>query len=428
MYRHALLQLLGSARNPLAYTNTIKALGPIAYWPQAEPSGTTIVDESGNGRNGTYVGVTLGQPGIGDGRTAAGYVSSVGNIYSASLAGAFNGQDVCATIWFQPANAGIWTDGIIRRLASWRVDASNMLLMSKDSAANTLTINYIAGGVSKAVTFTLSATDWTHIAVRVRKSSDKLEGYLNGVKSSVLQSGIGTWAGSLAPTLTCLGAGNSGGGNSWIGSLAHAGVFGSAMTTADGAVCAQANGHITFEGDSRTSFAMTAAVMADSAVVARRFGYDNVATPGASVATMITEGSTQVDPLFRSTLGLNMASIWGSLNDAPSTPNATTLHGRLATWCAARRAAGIRTGICTEIDCQSAALNAVNWHSTIYPTLNTLIRANWSSYADFLVDLGADARLQNALDTTYFNVDATHLTAAGIAVVAGIYAAAIAAP
>jgi hypothetical protein len=57
--------------------------------------------------------------------------------------------------------------------------------------------------------------------------------------------------------------------------------------------------------------------------------------------------------------------------------------------------------------------------------LNTLIRGDTSKY-DRLADLGADARLQNALDTTYFNADAIHLNAAGQSVAAGIVAAQIA--
>ena len=79
--------------NYVTYTGKIQALGPIAYWPLSEASGTTIVDASGNARNGAYTAVTLGQAGIGDGRTSASFdgSTSFGDLYSASLAGAFNG-------------------------------------------------------------------------------------------------------------------------------------------------------------------------------------------------------------------------------------------------------------------------------------------------------------------------------------------------
>jgi hypothetical protein len=43
------------------YDNAVLALGPLAYWKLDETSGTTAVDSSGNGNNGTYssTGVTL---------------------------------------------------------------------------------------------------------------------------------------------------------------------------------------------------------------------------------------------------------------------------------------------------------------------------------------------------------------------------------
>ena len=41
----------------------------VGYWTLRESSGSTAVDESGNGCDGTYNSPTLGQPGIGDGWT-----------------------------------------------------------------------------------------------------------------------------------------------------------------------------------------------------------------------------------------------------------------------------------------------------------------------------------------------------------------------
>lgn len=46
--------------------------------------------------------------------------------------------------------------------------------------------------------------------------------------------------------------------------------------------------------------------------------------------------------------------------------------------------------------------------------------------ADALADLGNNANLQDATNTTYFNADKVHLTTAGYNIVAGIVAAAIA--
>lgn len=221
--------LLGRARNPLAYTNKIKALGPIAYWPQAESSGTTIVDESGNGRNGTYVGVTLGQPGIGDGRTAAGYdgATSYGNIYSASLAAAFNPREFTIAGWLKTAT---WTDGAVRAMTRIRKSGSgDRIDIYKDGTANTITAVYVANGVTKAVGFTfgVAPTAFTHIAVSVTLSGNAMKLFINGVQQGVTATGLGTWIVTTLDATQCvIGAISSSPVNVTNGALGHMAVFG----------------------------------------------------------------------------------------------------------------------------------------------------------------------------------------------------------
>ena len=89
----------------------------IALWPQNDASGTQITDISGHGFHGTYSNVTLGQPGIGGGvGTAAGYngTTSYGNVYSAGLAGAFNGAAGTLLVWIKVASSSMFTDAITR--------------------------------------------------------------------------------------------------------------------------------------------------------------------------------------------------------------------------------------------------------------------------------------------------------------------------
>ena len=50
--------------NPEAYADEVLLSGPIAYWRLGEASGTTAADSSGNARDGTYSGPTLGVPGV----------------------------------------------------------------------------------------------------------------------------------------------------------------------------------------------------------------------------------------------------------------------------------------------------------------------------------------------------------------------------
>ncbi len=412
------------------YTNNAIAMAPIAYWPQAEASGQVMTDASGNGRNGAYAasGITLGVAGIGDGRTAALYSAAYGNLYSASLASAFNGQEVCFAAWYKVSAVGVWTDAVLRRLASFRVDASNWVLPYRNTVNNQLVYSYQAGGTSKSVALDgVSTTDWFHLAMRVSKSGDYYQALFNGCQTGALQTGLGTFAGSLANNLTTLAAGDIGAGNPWSGSVAHAIVFNSPNTTADVAILARCNGHATFDGDSRlASNVVPAGVMADSAVIARRFGYFNAATSGDTVAQMIIDAPTQVDPLYRATLPSNIVCAWSGINDASAGASAATIWSRLQTYCNARRAAGHKVVLCTEIDCQSAALNAADWHTTLWAAVNALIVAGWPTCADKLADLGANVNLQDATNTTYFNADKIHLTATGSVVAAGIIAAQLA--
>jgi hypothetical protein len=57
----------------LAYRAAVLAKNPVAYWRLGEATGTTALDETGNGHDGTYIGnPTFGQPGAinGDPNTA----------------------------------------------------------------------------------------------------------------------------------------------------------------------------------------------------------------------------------------------------------------------------------------------------------------------------------------------------------------------
>ena len=64
-------------------------------------------------------------------------------------------------------------------------------------------------------------------------------------------------------------------------------------------------------------------------------------------------------------------------------------------------------------------------HSPDQARKDHYIRDGLSDLRSIVADLGADARLQNALNLTYYNADAVHLTTAGYAAVGGILAGAI---
>ena len=217
------------------YTDKIKALSPIAYWPMAEPSGATATDESGNGRNGAYTAVALGAAGIGDGRTAATFdgATSYNNVYSASLNGAFSGVEGTIAVWMKVSAAGDWTDGAARELAQINADANNRVRLRKSTVANTLNFWYNAGGVFKSVDLAgQSATGWLHIAMIWSKSGDALKAYVNGAQVGVTQTGLGAYAGALVANACCIGAATTSAAEVWKGALAHAALWASPLSAA----------------------------------------------------------------------------------------------------------------------------------------------------------------------------------------------------
>ena len=234
---HHLLTLL-THHDQFRYAAKVKGIASanlIGYWPLAEPSGTTIVDESGNARNGAYTSVTLGQQGIGDGRTAATFngTTSTGNVYGASLAGAFNGAEGTFTAWLQMSGAGVWTDAAIRRYATFTVDANNIIALFKHSTNNTIRCDYKAGSTLSSVSSTAvgGSTAWFHVAITWSNAADQVKVYINGAQVGATQTGLGTWAGALSVGGAKIGSAETA-ANFWSGNEADAALWTTPLSAA----------------------------------------------------------------------------------------------------------------------------------------------------------------------------------------------------
>lgn len=185
--------------------------------------------------DGTHVGVTLGQPGIGDGRTCPFYdgATDYTNIYSAALAAAFNGAEGTALIWAKVADAGVWTDGVARRLVNLEVNGSNYMILHKPSN-NTLQAIYRAGAVSKSVSVgSLGARlGFISLGMTVSAAADEARVFIDGAQTGSTQTGLGAWAGTLFSWATVIGAANATPTLGWHGWLGHAALWSKALTPA----------------------------------------------------------------------------------------------------------------------------------------------------------------------------------------------------
>src|SRR3990170_5387916 len=200
----------------------------IDLWCPTTNTGVAYFDDvsmPGPGKhNGTCSNVTLGQPGIGDGRTSALFVpasNSYVNVYSVGLAAYFSGAEGTFTCWAKVSAAEVWTDSTFRTLMIFRADSNNEMEIYKPSANNQLGIEYLGSGTTDfAVTSSYANTYWQHIALTLSKSADELKGYVNGVQAMATQSTLDTWSGAL--TAAILGAYTLVPASVWSGYLAHA--------------------------------------------------------------------------------------------------------------------------------------------------------------------------------------------------------------
>ena len=205
----------------------------IGYWPLWEASGSVAKDISWNGRDGTHVGVTLGQSGIGDDRTSPYYdgANDYTNIYSASLAAAFNGAEGTLVIWAKVANVGVWTDATSRYLFSvYAGDGNNAVFIRKDNGNNLTRFHYKAGAVEEEVNIATNSIDWVQYGITWSATADEVKLYMAGAQVGTTQTGLGTWVGTL--TSAAIGAYIASASGVYYGWLAHSPIWTKALTPA----------------------------------------------------------------------------------------------------------------------------------------------------------------------------------------------------
>lgn len=220
-------QPLASSGGIGAYYTKVLALSPIAYWPLGDKIGSVAEDISGNGFDGAYISVTLGQSGIGDGRTCPLFNGSGSfvNIYSTGFRDAFDGDEGTSIIWAKLFNAGAWGGGA-KRVITLEADGTNRVTIRKSSSANQLDLFQVAGGSAKVISKTsISELGWMALGITWSKTGDKVIAYYNGTQEGSTLTGLGSWVGTLVSTKTIIGAGITTPTLLWYGYLAHCAIW-----------------------------------------------------------------------------------------------------------------------------------------------------------------------------------------------------------
>ena len=155
------------------------------------------------------------------------------------------------------------------------------------------------------------------------------------------------------------------------------------------------------------------------AATSRQWHGVNVAIGGQKLGSMTTAGPTRVDTQYDATREKNVLVIWSS-NDL-SVSTAAETHDLLEAYCLARQAAGWTVLVCNATPRTTSGFN------TLRNAYNVLIAANYTDYADGLIDLAADSTIgddADASNATYYG-DGVHMTTAGYAIVAGLVTTAL---
>jgi hypothetical protein len=198
--------------------------------------GTTIYDRSGNGLNGVYTGVDLGQNGIGDGRPCPYFdgTNDVANIYSAGLAAAVDGAEGTLMAWARVSSSGVWTDGITRRIVNISRDGGlrDRVAIAKYNAADQVSTLYNDGGSTRSLPHNVTPDlNWFHIAIVW--SAAEIRGFYNGASYTYNSTGATNWTTEPGPTYCTIGAWDTTPTNVFTGDIAHVALWDRALTPAE---------------------------------------------------------------------------------------------------------------------------------------------------------------------------------------------------
>ncbi len=214
------------------YTRKVLSYDPIAYWTLAESSGTEAHCLVNSAQNGTATGVTWGQSGIGDRLTCPQFdgTNDYVNVYSTTLRDAFNGAEGTIALWLRVSGVGVWTDSTARYFFRIYAGTNDEIYLSRVTTDNALIGIYRAGGTNKALYPTSSSVDWLHFAITWSASADEVRVYLSGSQFGSIQTGLGTWGGTI--TSIMIGAGTAVPAAVWDGYIAHAALWTTPLSAA----------------------------------------------------------------------------------------------------------------------------------------------------------------------------------------------------
>lgn len=196
-----------------------------------------------------------------------------------------------------------------------------------------------------------------------------------------------------------------------------------------------ANGTLIFEGDSITNGTNATSPYPEQAMalIGGDWAYGNFGIDGQQLSVMNTRytAGTTFKHYYNLQGGKNIVVLYGGSNDMAGgvgNQSAATAYSRLGTYAAELRAAGWKVVVVTALARTDA--NAGGSFETRRQAFNTSVRAGWSTFADALVDLSTDVRLDDGTGTLPVAVDSgdlVHPNNTGLGYIAALVQPAVAA-
>jgi hypothetical protein len=393
----------------LNYMNKVIAIfgkeSIVGYYPFKEESGTVAYDIV-NSRNATYSGVTLNQAGFDSNNKSISLpnLTSVVDFNTEVLSNAFPRSEGTLSLYVKFPD-GFWDSALEPIIASFYLYSGDYVTIRKLPNAHYLTAYVRSNNVIKQLTDVYQySLNWMQITLTWSVANSNVSLYINGLKVAEDTDALNPLSNDAFFRAT---VGNSGTPTaSTLGNYSHVLLLNRPASSDEVFSAFKKNGSIVFEGDSRMVYYRRIPFYSLDLIAGKNYASVNNSVPGSTISAMSLRGAN-VDAMIKQGT-TNLLVVFCSVNNSELT--AQQLYDGLKDYCIARKEAGFKVIICTEIDAQDVGRIEDNWH-TKYITLNNLIKAD-SSFADAVADFGAIPEAQDATNTTWFNEDKVHQTLA----------------
>lgn len=223
----------------LQYARKVLATKPIAYWPLNEQSGAVARCLVNPAQNGTYVGVDLGQPGIGDGWTAPYFdgANDYCNVYSIRLRDTFPYAIGSLMVWFRMAE-GAWADATDRQVLSFREGGANGVYVWKSPNVGRLILRFRSTtGILSSIINGNTSTDWMNAimtwSLNTPAAGGAAQHYLDGIALNPPPDASIERFGLVDSIYTCIGALYTAPSQVMHGHVAHCAVWSKVLSAAE---------------------------------------------------------------------------------------------------------------------------------------------------------------------------------------------------